>query len=80
VGKDKSYNGHRNWTHWNVALWLSNDEGLYRLALQFRRECTSLDRAAACLLSELRSGGLTATPDGAKYSVTAIRAALRGLE
>lgn len=27
-----TYNGHKNWTHWNVALWLGGDEGLYRFA------------------------------------------------
>lgn len=73
------YNGHRNRTHWNVALWLGNDEGLYRLALQFIREATSLDRAATLMLSELKSGGMVATPDGHRYSFTAIRAAMSGL-
>ena len=26
------YNGWKNWATWNVALWLGNDEGLYRAA------------------------------------------------
>jgi hypothetical protein len=26
------YNGHKNWNHWNVSLWVNNDEGLYRMA------------------------------------------------
>lgn len=29
------YQGHKNWNHWNVSLWINNDEGLYKLA----REC-----------------------------------------
>lgn len=78
--RSKSFNGHRNRTQWNVALWLSNDEGLYRLARQFIREATSLDRAAALMLSELKSGGMESTPDGCRYSFTAIRAALSGLK
>ena len=24
----KPYNGHKNWAHWNVSLWINNDEGL----------------------------------------------------
>lgn len=75
----KPYNGHRNWNHWNVSLWISNDEGLYRLARQFIRETGNRGRAAELLLSELRSGGIEKTPDGARYTVTSIRAALRGL-
>jgi len=75
-----TYNGHKNWNHWNVALWIANDEGLYRLALQFLRECGGRTGAAAeLLLSELRAGGKEKTPDGAPYTRTSLRAALRGL-
>ena len=67
-------NGHKNWTHWNVSLWINNDEGLYREA---RRLCTvrTKDEAARELLNRFP----TYTPDGAKFSFTAIRAALRDL-
>jgi len=74
-----TYNGHKNWNHWNVSLWISNDEGLYRLALQFIREAPTRDKAAELLLSELRAGGHDKTPDGAPYTRTSLRAALRGL-
>ncbi|UOW66349.1 hypothetical protein vBAspATola_06 [Aeromonas phage vB_AspA_Tola] len=72
-----TYNGHKNWTHWNVALWLFNDYGLYQLVSRYLR-CYTKDRAAKRLLEELNDMGLTETPDGAKYSYTAIRAAMVG--
>ena len=27
---EEGYSGYENWETWNVSLWLSNDEGLYR--------------------------------------------------
>ena len=68
------YNGHKNWNHWNVSLWINNDEGLYRrareLARRFNREC-----AVRQMLSELP----THTPDGAPYSFSSVRAAMVGV-
>lgn len=69
------YNGHKNWTHWNVALWLGNDEPLYRRAIELKR-AHGTNRAAAKLLAELPKK----TPDGASYSHTSLRAAIAGLE
>lgn len=38
---DRTYQGHKNRNHWNVALWINNDEGLYRLAQDCIRRAQS---------------------------------------
>jgi hypothetical protein len=73
-----NYNGHKNYNHWNVSLWLNNDEGLYRLMREATRGLNR-DAAARQVLAELEQAGTTHTPDGAKYSVSTIRAAMVGL-
>lgn len=76
----KPYNGHKNWNHWNVALWVNNDHGLYSAARQYISDFRgNKDRAARELLAELHRCGITKTPDCAPYSVSAIRAAIRDL-
>jgi hypothetical protein len=55
------YNGHPNWSQWNVSLWINNDEGLYNLAR---------------MLEDLNGCGITQTPDGARYTVTSIKHAM----
>lgn len=72
----KPYNGHHCWNCWNVALWIGNDESLYRTALECKRETKSLRRATNRLLSYLPGR----TPDGARYTFKAVHAALSGLE
>jgi len=67
-----TYNGHKNWNHWNVSLWLSNDETLYRRVRALKNVYGSKG-AALRLLGELP----THTPDGATYSMTAVLAAVR---
>lgn len=85
-----TYNGHKNWNHWNVSLWINNDEGLYRMALDcisqyrhyssFTRSMTPRERAARAMLERLDWQGMTKTPDGAPYSVSSIRAAMAGMQ
>lgn len=68
------YNGHKNWNHWNVSLWINNDEGLYRIA----QECITghtREEAAKLMLQFLPEK----TPDGARYSMSSIRAAMVGM-
>jgi hypothetical protein len=78
--KSKGYNGHKNWNHWNVSLWINNDEGLYNLAKACIRN-NPKDRAEAAweMCANLRGNGITKTPDGAPYSVSSIRAAMVGM-
>jgi len=73
-----TFNGHRSWNSWNISLWINNDEPLYRTARSFavvhrgdRRE------AARAMLSWLRGNGVVETPDGAPYTVTSIKEAMR---
>lgn len=69
------YQGHKNWNHWNVSLWIANDEGLYNLAREAIRRCRN-KTAAACYMMEVLP---EKTPDGAPYSISSLRAALREL-
>lgn len=69
------YNGHRSWNAWNVSLWISNDESLYTHAVRLVR-VYGAGKAAYVLASELAG---QKTPDGAKYNITSIREALRGI-
>lgn len=76
-----TYNGHKNWDHWNVSLWINNDEGLYDMARQCVRAYRIKGRlpAAMAMLSELQEMGIHRTPDGATYSASAIKAAMVGM-
>ena len=71
------FNGHKNWNHWNVSLWINNDEGLYREAMHHFRTTKTLDEAARRLAGDLAG---QQTPDGAPFTYTTIRAAMRGYD
>lgn len=71
-----TYHGHKNWNHWNVSLWINNDEGLYNMALDYVRSAKTKDEAARNMLADLAEMGATKTPDGAPYTISAIRAAM----
>ena len=73
----KEYNGHRSWNAWNVALWIGNDEGLYRFALDCKRKAKNAAGAARLFMRDFEG---QKTPDGAKYNQTCVREALNELE
>ena len=39
------FNGHKNWNHWNVSLWINNDEVLYSIARRLVRIHREIGRA-----------------------------------
>ena len=53
------FNGWANWATWNVALWLQNDEKMYRVAQQYDRYDSLIPRL------EYKFGQMT--PDGARW-------------
>lgn len=64
--KRKPYNGWFNRATWNVALWIGNDEGLYRMAMDAIKAMPKriAARDAELLCRDLFPGG--ETPDGDK--------------
>lgn len=71
-----TYNGHKNWDYWNVSLWLGNDEGLYNLARACKRTNRTRTEAAEVFI---RMADSDKTPDGARYTVANVRAAMSDL-
>ena len=56
----EKYNGWSDWTTWNVALWINNDQGFYNIA----KDCENY----ADFLYEMQAMiGSFATPDGADW-------------
>jgi len=73
----KEYQGHRSRNAWNVALWIGNDESLYRLALECLKRAGGKRGIAARYF--LREVGAERTPDGAKFNHLAVSLAMDGL-
>ncbi len=72
---DKTYNGHKDIGHWNVSLWINNDELLYRRAFGLVRKYGA-KTAARMMYHSLRG---KSTPDGHKYQLNRIYAAVKDI-
>ena len=78
-----TYQGHKNWNHWNVALLLSNDYGMFTKVQHEIKVAPTRDAAARKILAYFTDRDPRhppKTPDGAPYSFSSIRAALVGWE
>lgn len=74
------YNGHKNWNHWNVSLWINNDEGLYDLARScIRRNMSRVHSDRMQAARDMLAALPAKTPDGAPYSLSSVRAAMVGM-
>jgi hypothetical protein len=71
------YNGHKDRGHWNVALWLGNDEALYLACMAVIRDKPTLRAATQHLLKHVLP---EKTGDNFKYTHARVLAALEGLQ
>ena len=72
--KKATYYGHKSKPYWSVALWLFNEENLYRLVVQECKRAKTKDQAARNILACLPAK----TPDGHSYTFGAVRSAIKG--
>lgn len=75
----REYEGHRSWNAWNVALYIANEEPLYRAGVDALKRTKTLGQATRRFCRETGLLG-TRTPDGAVYNRLCIKLALEGLE
>ena len=63
------YNGWTNYETWNVALYIQNEEPLYREAVRYVRQCERLDeKVSYFVFSEVLSMLYgKSTPDGVSW-------------
>jgi hypothetical protein len=75
----KEYNGHPSWNAWNIALWIGNDEFLYRAAVEALNSTHTIKHATNVFFGITGLEGQK-TRDGGVFNPTATARALKGLE
>ena len=61
------YNGHPSYEHWNVALWVGNDEYLYKTATAKPAVPTAFSRWLSDVMP-VTPDGVEVTEDLARYA------------
>ncbi len=74
--KDYSCNGFRSKAEWNVHSWVQQDKSLKDMFLSYARSY-GMERAILAILNDLHDSGTFRTPDGFKFTSSAIRQSLR---
>jgi hypothetical protein len=62
-----TYNGYESYDHWNTALWLSNDEGMYNTLQNIVEEVVYMNITKAQAVEQLLDSLPAKTPDGAAW-------------
>lgn len=75
--QQNDFNGHVDYEHWNVALYICNDSGLCHMAkLCLASSPDDLKQAAKNFVTRLAIMGVTETPEGVTYTVERVKAAM----
>lgn len=69
-------NGHPSYDHWNVYLWLHNDQKIYRAANSIIHDHNDLDDATEAVYTLMRNTMGAATPEGVPITRQLVRHAI----
>ena len=69
IPETTGFHGWANHATWNVALWLQNDEAIYRTTLDYVRHCERYGNAPSydALIPTLEACFGQITPDGVRW-------------